>query len=360
MNRIKSLLFMAVYTAMLFELFSILFVHASFWRGGVPTYDMSNAKSSFWKDINPVFGVWHEPGSTYEHVKPCFDVEYNANSYGARDVQREINGKENRTIVLGDSFVEGYGLPLNERLTNILEEKTGNEYLNFGTSGNFGPLQYYLLYKELASKFSHNNILIGVYPDNDFDDNNYELRHNFENRYRPYYKKNNGVYETVYYQNSLEELGKLHNSLVYHLKGFFREYFASYYVYTWFKSRILFLADNKGTVEIPSRFQDYSADELEAMQYYLKKIKELSAKKTDVTVFLIPNKYDLITYGRIKTSHLGDDMKKWGEENGIKIIDLLPIMWERTINNPSSIFHSCDGHWNKDGHKMAADIILSK
>src|ERR1700692_3345283 len=93
-----------------------------------------------------------------------------------------------RTVVLGDSMMEGLGLADQDRLTNILEKGTGREYLNFGTSGDFGPLQYALLYKTLAAKFDHDTVVVGVLPDNDFHDMSLEWgKVHHADRYRPYY-----------------------------------------------------------------------------------------------------------------------------------------------------------------------------
>ena len=57
-------------------------------------------------------------------------------------------------------MTEGLGLNLSERFDEILEQKRGHEILNFGSGGDLGPLSYYLIYKDLASKFEHENLFI--------------------------------------------------------------------------------------------------------------------------------------------------------------------------------------------------------
>src|SRR5262245_62400166 len=84
-------------------------------------------------------------------------MTYRSNSYGARDVERTLTSDRPRVLVLGDSMTEGLGVALEQRFTNLLERETGIEHLNFATSGDFGTTQYYLLYKTLASKFSHSD-----------------------------------------------------------------------------------------------------------------------------------------------------------------------------------------------------------
>src|SRR5258708_2724871 len=122
------------------------------------------------------------------HQGGCFSVQYTTNSYGARDVERSLHFSKPRTVVLGDSMIEGLGLADQDRLTNILEKDTGREYLNFGTSGDFGPLQYALLYKTLAAKFDHDTVVVGLLPDNDFHDMSPEWgKVHHADRYRPYF-----------------------------------------------------------------------------------------------------------------------------------------------------------------------------
>ena len=129
--------------AVLAELVCIVFVHLKSWPSSRPTYHLNY--NLFWADINPSFGVWHRPNGHFYHQLGCFSVEYTTNSYGARDVERSLHSTQPRTVMLGDSFVEGFGLPEQERLSNILERDTGREHLNFGTGGVFSPLQYALL-----------------------------------------------------------------------------------------------------------------------------------------------------------------------------------------------------------------------
>ncbi len=138
------------------------------------------------------WGAWGIPNSVSRRIAGCFDVTYHFNSVGARDRERSLQGA-NRWIILGDSFVEGFGISENDRLSDLLEKFTGYEMLNFGTSGSFGPLQYKILYEKLASKYEHKGIVVGLLPDNDFNDNdpdwwtrNISEKHWL--RHRPYYE----------------------------------------------------------------------------------------------------------------------------------------------------------------------------
>ena len=201
-GRLKSILFLLIYTALLFEGFSLFLVFRESWRGGQPTYQVSRIGSgTFWSDMNPYFGVWHGPDSEYHHISPCVDVHYTANRHGMRDAHRELESDVPRIAVIGDSVVEGYGLEREQRFSNVLERETGIEHMNFGTGGGFGPLQYQLLYRHLASDFSHEGVIVGIYPNNDLQD--YlpgRVATPPPDRYKPYYTDEGGEYRIVYYR----------------------------------------------------------------------------------------------------------------------------------------------------------------
>ena len=118
------------------ELASMVLVHLKSWPSARPTYHLTPYR--FWTDTNPAFGIWHRPNGHFVHQEGCFSLEYSTNSYGARDVERSLHSSQPRAVVLGDSIIEGFGLADQDRLTNILEKRTGREHLNFGVGG--GPL----------------------------------------------------------------------------------------------------------------------------------------------------------------------------------------------------------------------------
>src|SRR5205823_2999909 len=99
----------------------------------------------------------------------CFDAVYRSNSYGARDKDRQKESLgSRRVIVLGDSMIEGFGVDAADRVTDRLERATGIEHLNFGTSGDFGSIQEWLLYTRVKKDFDHSEVMLFMLPDNDF------------------------------------------------------------------------------------------------------------------------------------------------------------------------------------------------
>jgi len=333
--------------AVMAELFCALYIHAANWPSSRPTYHLNY--NSFWADTNPVFGVWHRPNGRFLHQGGCFSVEYTTNSYGARDRERTLRSSRPRTIMLGDSFVEGFGLPAGERLSEILERETGREHLNFGTGGNFGPLQYALLYKTMAAAFDHNMVVTGVLPDNDFHDMSlaYWKAHPWTDRYRPYYADDLSiVYEGRFDPNAGEGTWD-------HLESFMRAYLASYHVGQYIYSRLYWRM--LGTY---SGYNDYDDADLTLLKTALADIRATAdAHHAGMAVFLIPRANDFLRLHQAGTNRLGPVIEQWGRKVGIPIKDLLPEMETRAGGSYHSYFVPCDGHWSSEGNRAAADIL---
>jgi hypothetical protein len=370
-SRLKSALFLLIYTGLLFEGFSLFLVHRDWWRGGLPTYQVSRITSgTFWKDLNPHFGVWHEPGAEYHHISSCVDVHYKANRHGMRDAQRELESDEPRFAVIGDSVVEGYGIDRNERFSNVLERETGVEHLNFGLGGGFGPLQYQLLYRHFASNFSHEGIVLGIYPNNDLSDYLPEPDANpYRHRYKPYYTLENGEYRIVYYRETLEEarrateggFGRLVSNAL-------REFVASAHVIKFMMrlrpSDFTSLIPGRDSVQsLPSAFYDYADRQIEVMELSLNALYE-AASGRPVYVFLAPRFTDFLRYRDEKTNPLARLLERWASDKNAQIVDMLSLMYEASrgdLEDIRRLYQTCDtSHWGARGNRLAADILRDR
>ena len=330
----------------LLELVCLFYINVTNWPASKPTYRLNY--TPFWADINPAFGTWHPQNGHFFHKSGCYSVEYITNSYGARDIERTLHSSLPRTVVLGDSFVEGYGLPANDRLSNVLERDTGVEHLNFGTGGTFGPLQYALLYKTMAAAFDHDMVLVGVLPDNDFHDMSLSWgKAHDPSRYRPYYADD---FSIVYQSRFQPDAGRKFWD---HFKALLRAYLASYHVGDYIHGRLY------SRVSIPySGYNDYTDVDLTRLEKALQDIKNTAdAHGARMAVFLIPRANDFLRLHEAGTNRLGPVMEHWGHDVGIPVKDLLPDMEVRCNGDYTSYFHSCDGHWSAGGNAVAASIL---
>jgi hypothetical protein len=333
--------------AVLAEIASIILVNFTNWPSSRPNYHVNY--NSFWADTNPAFGVWHRPNSTFTHKGGCFVVEYDTNRYGARDSERTLHSTAPRTLVLGDSFIEGLGVPAEARVSNILEKNTGREHLNFGAGGNFGPLQYAILYKTMAAAFDHDLVVVGVLPDNDFHDMDlaYWKSQGWAGRYRPYYGDN---FSVVYDGHFDPKAGE---STWDHVEAVLRAYLASYHVGQFLISQTYW--HNRSPY---SGYNDYNDVDLARLEYALEDIKNTAnIHGAKVAVFLIPRANDFQRLRQSGSNRLGPVMEAWGREQGIPVKDLLPDMDARSNGDYRSYFLKCDGHWSAHGDAVAAEIL---
>jgi hypothetical protein len=362
---LKVVLLLAVSCLVAMEIFSLIATRVFNLPANLPNYKIPTFKP-FWSDINPVWGVWHEPHSRYDHVRKCYHAVYTANSHGMRDRERSIKSADPRVLVLGDSFTEGFGLKRHERWTDILEEKTAVPHMNFGNAGIFGPTQYLLLYKNFAKNFTHDGLIIGLFPGNDFLDDSPQFgRAAFGHRYRPYYKERNGGYELVYFNK--DELGdaperQRNKSRSRGIRQIFRNFTHSVNVveYTiglvrqWTGAKIhgrKFIFDYSGYV-------DYTAKDWRRFRFVFSNLRKAAGSRP-ILVVLIPRPGDFLYLNQGKNFKLQRDLKAMiAEHPNTFMLDLLPLFSKHESWKP--YYQICDGHWTPLANTMAADKIRAQ
>ena len=135
-----------------------------------------NAKS--YDRYIPGKGSTYMPGAYYRHTKEGFSEGY-INAHGFRDYERSYEKPENtfRILVLGDSYVEALQVALQDAFPAILEktlnEKSAStkfEVLNLGQSG-FGTADEYMRYLNFGVKYSPDLVILAFLTGNDILDN---------------------------------------------------------------------------------------------------------------------------------------------------------------------------------------------
>ncbi len=301
----------------------------------------------FWDSTHPLFGVWHRPHSTFNHRSPCFYAEYRSNAVGARDRERERRSGAPRTVVLGDSFIEGWGLPEELRLSNLLEAQTGIEHLNFGMS-HFGPYQSYLAYTHLARTFDHDTVMIGITPENDFLDLDLARASAMESyhfRYRPYLVDSGDGSGHRHYDY---REGRLHRLLRRHSYTFHAAHAGMV------RARALLRLAPPST-ELPpgySAFSDFSDEDFARLQKSLELLID-EAKGKRVLILLLPVLRDLHRYGRGDTDSLSKRLASLEERGDVTVVNLLPVLLTGR-RDWSGYYFPCDYHWNAAANRAAA------
>lgn len=324
----------------------------------------TTAKPKFWNDINKDFGVWHYANKTFNHKSSCFDLTLRTNSYGARDSERGKKHQGRRFVVLGDSFTEGYGVSAKDRFTNLLEKKTGLEFLNFGTAGQFGTVQQYIQYQTMVSHFQHTDVALFFLPANDFTDVDPGF---FDNsRYRPYLLKDKNN------QLQLSYLGEFNPNK--HSKDLpagkvvlntLSNYWWTYNVIRKAIRQIKHRENNK-KYDKPAGlgyYDHYNEQQAEVVMESLKRlVKHAEGKK--IWLFVIPTHSDFQAYfSQSLKGRVVEMLQKFAQAHeNVWVVDLLPYFLEQMKEellgkNYHTYFLTCDDHWSPKGHKLVAEVV---
>jgi hypothetical protein len=126
----------------------------------------------------PGKGTTYTPNAYYRHTKEGFS-EGRFNSHGFRDYERTYIKERGvfRIIVLGDSYIEAFQVPLEESFTVQLEKllnthstSTRFEVLSLGQSG-FGTAEEYLRYLNFGIEYEPDLVVLAFTTGNDFRNN---------------------------------------------------------------------------------------------------------------------------------------------------------------------------------------------
>ena len=287
------------------------------------------------------------------------------NSFGFRDYEYG-DKKENtfRILVLGDSFIFGAGVEMEDtyskQLENILRsqsKKIKYEVINTGVLG-YGTDQEYYLLEEWIDRLKPDLVIIGFYIENDVEDvmigglNHYTVkdgylfdlyRHNKKEIKKNYFEKYSRAYEFIENRvnNLLTKIGLKNNSsgsleLPLDMKFYLKKYPPELEMATnktkGFLKGIDFLAKRwRGKsliLLIPDKDQIWKGIWIEELRRYKEN----------------PDNYSM--------TRLNDELVNFAEENKIPLLDLLPF--QREYEKKNDIFLPGDPHWNKEGHKFAA------
>ena len=359
---LKKILFFLVTLTILLEVASYFYIKYVNTNIQLPSYSFVNVNSKFWTFSDEHFGVWHQPSSTYVHKKPCFTAQYASNAFGMRDKERTKDSAQQRVVILGDSFIEGWGNMSEDRLSNLLETSTGKEVLNFGTSGGFGTIQEWLQYKHLVKQFKHDVVLLGILPRNDFEDNSLDFYYTQDtDDYRPYLEGNYPDYKLFYPVKSLPHPTQM-QALAKSFKLTLLEWSCLYRVAIYLNDFRIenmklvprWAAENTSGPAAGSMYYSVPGNEWDIMRYSLEQlIAEAGDRK--VILFTIPAYQDFEHYDG-KEPPLAHKLAELAKRTGVTYVDLMPAMIARGVKYPD-LYFSCDKHWNAFGNAVAADIL---
>jgi len=316
-----------------------------------PSYDRTFVnRKSLHADINPVFGVWHQRNYRARQTGPCFDAMFTTNRWGARDDSWMPTPGMPRGILLGDSYMEGYGVNEKERASEIFEQATDTKLLNLAVAGHCGPTQYRLIYETFKDSLAHDFVLVGLNLPNELDDEDIS-KWKTRKRYRPYlegtYPDYKLTYATVPLKRSVYASQKTKPSLA---KNFLSEYSSLYHCITYIMDHGPSPSEHlEGRLinKLPRR--KFNRESALKVVYNVERIQRLAGNKP-VYVFFVPN----LSFFEDNNNPAFIFIREHLQEKKIRILDLHRYL---TKQNAPKLFLECDVHWNVAGNARVGEAL---
>jgi hypothetical protein len=133
-----------------------------------PKSDWALVPERIWTEYHPALGWYHEKNKRAVLQKGEIDAAIHTNSQGFRGVreyQIEKPSDVTRILVLGDSFVFGFGVEDDEAFPALLEHRRPDwEVINLGVSG-YGIDQILMSYREIGAAYRPDAVVIGIFPE---------------------------------------------------------------------------------------------------------------------------------------------------------------------------------------------------
>ena len=363
MKKIKFLFFFGLINFIIFEIFSLSMCNLLSLCNS-PNYSFTKNETNHWINHN-IYGAWHKKNTNFSHKSSCFSANYYFNNYGAKDKDRNSSGK-NRTLVVGDSYVEGYGVDNDKNFSYHLENDGNNDvkYLNFSTSGYFGSTQYYVLIKNLLNKIEFDRVILFLNPGSDFKDDSFEFGKVFHyKKYRPYLDLSSN--QIFYYKESNKNL---HHEPI-KLKNILDNFTYSYKFLRYLKNQITVFFQkkkvnqltNQNEVGYVSYYEKYPKDTFEILKKNLFNInKILSENNIKFIVSTIPSKKDLIyfNYNANSKNNLDINLKNYLDNLEVKFFEIIKFDQENELKIKN--YFICSDHLNEEGQKIFANIVKER
>lgn len=334
--------------------------------------DVAKREPMFWGDFSQAAGRWRVANARHtSHHCMGDSIRRYTNSVGASDRERTVlrsDSSRKRVAVLGDSFMEGMLVNIDDRMSNRLESATGREHLNFAVNGT-SPINHYLIYKSIAKRFEHDVVIVGLLPANDFQDYTPDEAYKLTEWpiYRPYWQGTYPDYSLKYSLSSIDQSISRNNRTPGEVLNVVDSVYSKLPVTDRLKADILL---NSGIVKVVqtlsgrmmitkgrmTQYEQFPEAGLSAMFYSLEQIVAEAKGKT-VVLLSIPIQNDVEAIRNGHKNRLDGELKKFCDRHHVLFVPLIPDFLAYK-GNVADLYVACDGHWSKKGEQYVADLLL--
>ena len=344
----------------------------------------------------PAKGSTFTPNAYYRFTKEGFSEGY-FNSHGFRDYERTYQKAAHtfRILIFGDSYVEALQVALSDAFPALLEKRLNEnstairfEVLNLG-QGGLGTAEEYMRYVNFGVQYSPDLVILPFLTGNDFLDNSKFLSPGSHAFYFVFDKDNNLVLDRSVidsYQKSLTLPKRLFQDLKH-----------TSYLANFISERLYLLREEIRTNRYRKHFakgspagMERKLDAFSTLNIYLPDPSEHWREAFDLTKNIILKfrdtveehgaRFVLVTLSNAEQVHphiqqqlnqafgLPFDygkpdrmLEEFARQKGIPFLKLMPMFLEYHLQTGKYLhgFGSGDGgHWNENGHCLAAEKIF--
>jgi lysophospholipase L1-like esterase len=308
---------------------------------------------------HPYIGYLHTPHNTGILQSKDFQATYHTDGHGFRNTWPWPEAAD--IVVVGDSFVFGYGVEDNETWPAILAQAPPQyRLLNLGLIGA-GPEQYRRVYQTFGIQMRPKVLLVGMLMDNDlWDMEMFDrwLALGGKGNYMVWRSYGRYVFTLQEPLNGLKNLGRRYSYLYNLMQN-------AYKTLRWGRPHLLPFADGTQVQLLPSRLGEIVAmAQPHSSQFHLvlKALTRLHSLATEcgthVLVIFQPSKEEvyLPLLGE-PTPDPGAPIREALDSRGIEFLDLTPA-FRQQAQVGQRLFFEIDGHLNRAGYRLIASEVL--
>ncbi len=315
----------------------------------------------YFSRFDPELGWAPLPSVEQYHVGDGFSVSVRQNAMGLRTSQEhafEDKTDQRRILVLGDSYVWGYGADQEDIFTEPSAHDDDNvEMINLGVSG-YGTDQELLFYENLGKQFDVDEVVLAFTTYNDILNNMFAEQYGYQ---KPYFTNENGL--TLHDDHVADRPARRigiwfrDNSRVVALAetGFLNV------KYLW-QSRFGDdepVAHPRDRVLGPGAVRPIDSQGVDLTVQLLKRLRdEVEAAGADFSLVFIPYKPNVLAL-QAEDHPLVTAMTPALSEAGIDCYDPY-AMFVEAARDGASPFNEGDNHFNAKGHEIFGKVITDR